>query len=327
MTLLDKVKSIFLKEEKRKGLFSMEWLTLLYMGITLIMTFYWWKTVNDPIQMVMARVVVTGVMGLLLLLYHYWPSRFVVLLRYTILMLALIQWYPETYEFCKQFNYLDHFFASIDFDIFGFQPAIEFSKRVSSTFWSEAFCLGYYSYYYIMVATLVYYLFAEYERFNWAGFVFFASFFAFYFIYEFLPVAGPQYYYSAIGEEYARNYYFPETYHYFAEHTDALTIEIKGFFSQLVVGAQEIGERPTAAFPSSHVGMSTICMLFALVAKRKWLFWVMLPFWILLVFGTVYIKAHYAIDSIFGLVFAVGFFLLFSWVFTWLLKRKSNQPS
>ena len=97
MTLLDKVKSIFLKEEKRKGLFSMEWLTLLYMGITLIMTFYWWKTVNDPVQMVMARVVVTGVMGLLLLLYNYWPSRFVVLLRYTILMLALIQWYPETY--------------------------------------------------------------------------------------------------------------------------------------------------------------------------------------------------------------------------------------
>ena len=78
MTLLDKVKSIFLKEEKRKGLFSMEWLTLLYMGITLIMTFYWWKTVNDPVQMVMARVVVTGVMGLLLLLYNYWPSRFVV---------------------------------------------------------------------------------------------------------------------------------------------------------------------------------------------------------------------------------------------------------
>ena len=94
-----------------------------------------------------------------------------------------------------------------------------------------------------------------------------------------------------------------------------------------MVGAQEIGERPTAAFPSSHVGMSTICMLLALVAKRKWLFWVMLPFWILLVFGTVYIKAHYAIDSIFGLVFAIGFFLLFSWVFTWLLKRKSNQPS
>ena len=77
----------------------MEWLTLLYMGITLIMTFYWWKSVNDPVQMVMARVIVTGAMGLLLLLYNYWPSRFVVLLRYTILMLALIQWYPETYEF------------------------------------------------------------------------------------------------------------------------------------------------------------------------------------------------------------------------------------
>lgn len=327
MNRFEKVKKFFLKEEKRDGLFGMEWLTLLYMGITLIMVFVWWYSVNDPIQMVMARVVVTGCMGLLLLLYHYWPSRMVILLRIVLLMVALIQWYPETYEFCKHFNYQDHVFASIDYEMFGYQPAIEFSKRVPSVFWSEAFCLGYYAYYYMMAATMVYYLLVEYNRLNWAGFVFFASFFLFYFIYYFLPVAGPQYYYKAIGEENSLHYYFPETYHYFASHTEALSIDIKGWFSQLVVGAQEIGERPTAAFPSSHVGMSTVCMLLALAAKRKWLFWAMLPLWVLLVFATVYIKAHYVIDSLAGLLCAVIFFLVFSWVFSCWLKRKKNREA
>ena len=108
---------------------------------------------------------------------------------------------------------------------------------------------------------------------------------------------------------------------------DALLDDIKGWFSQLVVGAQEIGERPTAAFPSSHVGMSTVCMLLALAAKRKWLFWAMLPLWVLLVFATVYIKAHYVIDSLAGLLFAVVFFLLFSWVFSCWLKRKKNHEA
>ena len=36
-----------------------------------------------------------------------------------------------------------------------------------------------------------------------------------------------------------------------------------GFFYSLVEGSQQVGERPTAAFPSSHVGMSTVLMIMA----------------------------------------------------------------
>jgi len=74
---------------------------------------------------------------------------------------------------------------------------------------------------------------------------------------------------------------------------------IDGFFFRLVEAAQASGERPTAAFPSSHVGMSTILMILAGKANRR-LMWGMFPFYLLLCGATVYIQAHYLIDSIAG---------------------------
>ena len=42
-----------------------------------------------------------------------------------------------------------------------------------------------------------------------------------------------------------------------------------GFFFNLVEASQEVGERPTAAFPSSHVGISTIVMIMAYRVNKK----------------------------------------------------------
>jgi membrane-associated phospholipid phosphatase len=103
-----------------------------------------------------------------------------------------------------------------------------------------------------------------------------------------------------------------------------LTPEIKGIFSQLVIGAQEVGERPTAAFPSSHVGMSTVTMMLAWQTKNKWLFWVMFPVYLLLCCATVYIQAHYLIDSICGFITAVLFFGLNSRLYDCLHLQKPH---
>ena len=63
-------------------------------------------------------------------------------------------------------------------------------------------------------------------------------------------------------------------------------------------------ERPTAAFPSSHVGITTILMFLAWRTRCKTLFWCMMPFYVLMCFATVYIQAHYAIDVIAGWISA-----------------------
>ena len=75
--------------------------------------------------------------------------------------------------------------------------------------------------------------------------------------------------------------------------------------------AQASGERPTAAFPSSHIGISTVIILLAIRAKRG-LALALAPFYLLLCCATVYIKAHYLIDAFAGVATGLLFYLLTS---------------
>lgn len=305
----------YFRKDYEKGLWSMEALTLIYMLFTTILIGIYWQNLADPTGMIVTRLIMLTAMGIMYGIYRWYPCRALRILRVVPTLLGLIFWYPETYDFCSQLPYLDHIFAGIDQALFGCQPALVFNTIVSSTFWSEAFNMGYYAYYYMMGATLIFYLLCRYSEADKAGFVFLASFFLFYVIYEFLPVAGPQYYFKAVGVETADSGVFPAVGYYFQTHTEMLMPEIKGIFSQLVLGAQEVGERPTAAFPSSHVGMSTVTMLLAWRTKNKWLFWLMMPLYLLLCCATVYIQAHYLIDSICGFFTAVPSFWLTSWLY------------
>jgi membrane-associated phospholipid phosphatase len=75
-----------------------------------------------------------------------------------------------------------------------------------------------------------------------------------------------------------------------------------GFWYYMLDLTHDAGERPTAAFPSSHVGVTTVVMLLAFRTRSKGLIFTILPFYILMCLSTVYIYAHYAIDAIAGLV-------------------------
>ncbi|MCH5175405.1 MAG: phosphatase PAP2 family protein [Prevotellaceae bacterium] len=305
MTLKD-----YIRRQREHGLWSVEVLTLLYMLFTTVLIAIHWKGLTDPVGMINTRVTMLAVMAIAYITYSLYPCRALRILRFLPPLLGLISWYPETYDFCSQFPYLDHIFASLDHSLFGCQPALVFNTLMPSTFWSEAFNLGYYAYYYMMMATILFYLLCRYNSADRAGFIFLASFFLYYIIYEFLPVAGPQYYFMAVSTEVADTGDFPAVGYYFQTHTDMLTPEIKGVFSQLVQGAQDVGERPTAAFPSSHVGMSTVTMMLAWQTRNRWLFWLMMPLYLLLCCATVYIQAHYLIDSICGFVSAILFFII-----------------
>lgn len=309
----------YFKRDEEKGLWSMESLTLMYMLFTAILIGIYWEWLAAPMDMLLTRLWMLVAMAAVYGFYRWYPCRALRILRVIPTLLGLIFWYPETYDFCSLLPYLDHVFAGIDQTLFGCQPALVFNTVVTSTFWSEAFNMGYYAYYYMMGATIIFYLLCRYPEADKAGFIFLASFFLFYMIYEFLPVAGPQYYFKAVGVEAADTGVFPAVGYYFQSHTEMLMPEVKGIFSQLVLGAQEVGERPTAAFPSSHVGMSTVTMLLAWQTRNKWLFWGMMPFYLLLCCATVYIQAHYLIDSICGFFAAFVFYGLTSWLYN-LLK-------
>ena len=103
---------------------------------------------------------------------------------------------------------------------------------------------------------------------------------------------------------------------YFNSHQACLPSpgDVHGIFYNLVEDAKAAGERPTAAFPSSHVGVSTICMLLAWRSGNRKLLFTLLPFYVFLCMATVYIQAHYAIDAIAGLITGVALYAVLNFI-------------
>ena len=307
-----------LKKKEHKGFTACEILTLIYIGITTVMTVGNWDEIDQPLRLLIARSAILAGMGVFYAIYRIIPCRLTWLLRSMFPLALLAYWYPETYTFARCYPYYDHIFAQADMTLTGLQPSIEFSKNVTSLFWCEALNMGYYSFYFMLGGMLLFVLFARFKDSERYVFIFLGSFFIYYLIFEFLPVAGPYYYFKAIGIDEARRGNYPDLGHYFATHGELIHAEVRGLFSKLVYDIQEAGENPVGAFPSSHVGMSTVTMLIAWDTRNRWLFWCMMPFYILLCAATVYIMAHYMVDTIAGLISAVMLFYLMNWFYHWI---------
>lgn len=229
-------------------------------------------------------------------------------------------WYGETYSFCSLLPYKDHLFAQADQWLTGGQPSIEFSRAVaagalglSEKVWSELFNMGYWSYYLMQAVVVLYYFLFHRQEASRAAAVILASFFLFYTIYFILPVAGPQFYFAAIGVDAALDGSFADVGRYFATHTDMLPAPgwSDGLFYHLVADAQSAGEFPTAAFPSSHIGCTVVFLCLAW-RRSTALFCLLLPFALLLACATVYIQAHYLVDALAGLIAGVIVYRLIS---------------
>lgn len=287
----------------KKGLLAVEWIAIGYLLLTLLMMAVLWDKLVSPEQMIKGRI--TFVLVTLAAWGVYWlkPCRLTMFLRIAVQMVFLSWWYPDTYELNRILPNLDHMFAGCEQAVFGCQPALLFAQKVPWGWFSELMCMGYISYFPMMTILLIYYFFYRYNEFLKAAFVLLGAFFIFYVIFIFLPVTGPQFYYLAVGPEKIAAGVFPNLGDWFLTHSERMAVPgwTDGFFYHLLEMAHNAGERPTAAFPSSHVGITTVVMLLAHHTHCRKLVLGMLPFYILMCLSTVYILAHYAIDALTGL--------------------------
>ncbi len=287
----------------KKGLLAVEWIAIGYLLLTLLMMAVLWDKLVSPEQMIKGRI--TFVLVTLAAWGVYWlkPCRLTMFLRIAVQMVFLSWWYPDTYELNRMLPNLDHIFAGCEQAVFGCQPALLFAQKVPWGWFSELMCMGYISYFPMMTILLIYYFFYRYNEFLKAAFVILGAFFIFYVIFIFLPVTGPQFYYLAVGPEKIAAGVFPNLGDWFLTHSERMAVPgwTDGFFYHLLEMAHNAGERPTAAFPSSHVGITTVVMLLAHHTHCRKLVLGMLPFYILMCLSTVYILAHYAIDALTGL--------------------------
>lgn len=293
-----------------------EWAMIAYLALTLVMALFLYTKLQNPQAIIWGRLRIVAMTALLWLVYRIVPCRLTRLVRVAAQMGLLAWWYPDTYELNRMLPNLDHLFAGWEQQLFGCQPALLFSQRFPSGVWSELFDLGYAAYYPMIAAVALYYFFWRYHEFERTAFIILGAFFIYYVIFILVPVAGPTFYYKAVGTENIMAGVFPNLHDYFNYHQECLPSPgfSDGIFYQLVEDAKDAGERPTAAFPSSHVGISVVLMWLLIHARNYKLLMAMLPLFILLCCATVYIQAHYLIDAIAGLVTGtvIYFALLYS---------------
>ena len=313
----------FKRVESSKGLFAVERISLIYNAITTILIVLLYSRMDHPGMMLLERAGIVAITFGLIYLYQKYPCRLSAFVRMVVQMSFLAYWYPDTFEFNRLFPNLDCFFASAEQWLFNCQPSVEFSKLCPDIWFSEPFNMGYFAYYPLIAIVAIYYFVFKFEWFEKASFVIVTSFFLYYLIYIFVPVAGPQFYFPAIGMDNVEACNFLSIGDYFNHNAILLpgpNFE-QGLFFELVEASQEVGERPTAAFPSSHVGISTILMIMAWRVNKK-LCYGLIPFYVLLCSATVYIQAHYLIDVFAGWMSAVAIYILSTWMYKkWFASR------
>lgn len=309
-----KIGDLFIREKKvTKGLLAFEWVAFGYLAFTVLMMVLLWDKLANAEDMIKGRIQFVLVTLALWAVYRLWPCRLTIFLRILGQMAFLGWWYPDTYELNRALPNLDHVFAGWEQSLFGCQPSLLFAQKMPYGWFSELMCLGYVSYFPLMLITYLYYFFKRYNEFQMTAFVMLGSFFAYYVVFVLLPVTGPQFYYLAVGTEKIATGIFPNLGDWFLTHSERMAAPgwTDGFWYHMLDLTHDAGERPTAAFPSSHVGVTTVVMLLALRTRSKGLIFTILPFYILMCFSTVYIYAHYAIDAIAGLVTGVLLYFMF----------------
>jgi membrane-associated phospholipid phosphatase len=176
--------------------------------------------------------------------------------------------------------------------LFGGQPSLLFSTHFPQVWFAELMHFAYFSFYLMILGLCLYLWLKNPGEFQRSLFLITFSFYLYYLLFIVFPVAGPQFYFP-----------YPEN-----------AVPQGWLFGRLMHVVHQLGERPTAAFPSSHVGIAAlVCFLTARYARPLLKF--LLPLFVLLCLSTVYLKAHYLVDVIGGMTTLPIFTVLGFWMY------------
>lgn len=140
-----------IETKPRKGLLALEWAVLAYLVLTTLVILFTYTRLENPESMLWGRLRIVAMTMGLWIVYRLVPCKLTQLVRVLAQFGLLAWWYPDTYEINRIFPNLDHWFATCEQQLFGFQPSVSFSQTFSSPIISELMDLGYVAYYPMMV--------------------------------------------------------------------------------------------------------------------------------------------------------------------------------
>ncbi|MBI5026753.1 MAG: phosphatase PAP2 family protein [Nitrospirae bacterium] len=198
----------------------------------------------------------------------------------------------------------DHHLIRIDYIIFGNHPTVVFERFVSP-FLTEIFQLAYSSYYFLpIILGIVLKVRGEEKAFDRTLFLIILCFYLSYIGYILVPAIGPRYTMEHLHE-----------------------IELKGVLIRDVIdrtlNALEGIKRD--AFPSGHTAVALVVLYLAYKYHKK-LFYLYLPVILALLVSTVYLRYHYAVDVLGGIVLSVFTIYLGEWYYNYWEIKNGNTP-
>ena len=218
------------------------------------------------------------------LLHHFSPILFVILI-YESLGDLIQHLQPD----------IDPQLIEIDFFIFGVQPTLWMEQWIIPWF-TDVMSLAYLSYYFIPVVLIaVLYLknrMAEFER---SVFVLAFGYYISFIGYILFPAIGPRY---ALA-------------HLYSVPLDGSFITD---FVRETLNALEHNKRD--CMPSGHTQIVLI-VLYLAHRYEKFLFYLLLPIICALILSTIYLRYHYVIDLMVGMVFAIGCMIFAPRLYRW----------
>ncbi|MDO9324658.1 MAG: phosphatase PAP2 family protein [Methanoregula sp.] len=172
---------------------------------------------------------------------------------------------------------------AVDHAIFGVHPTVWLERSINPLF-TSLLQFAYISYYFIPISLgVVLIARGRFGKFEEVLFGILLCFYLSYVGYLLVPAIGPR---------------------FTLNHLQTADLQISPFIQSIQDALNGLEKNKNDAFPSGHTAISLICLYYAWKEREKILFAVMLPLVTGLIISTVYLRYHYVIDVIAGIVLA-----------------------
>lgn len=178
---------------------------------------------------------------------------------------------------------IDPILLELDYLLTGTYPTVALQK-IMNPLLTEIMQIAYTSYYFIPLALgIVLKIHKKESKFEEALFLILLCFYLSYLGYILFPALGPRFYIQ-----------------------DLHTVELKGLFLTEPIHTllNRLEGIKRDAFPSGHTAIALLCLFIAKKTEKR-LFWILLPVVMLLIPSTVYLRYHYIVDVIGGVVLTI----------------------
>lgn len=226
---------------------------------------------------IVSRLVALSLIFCISYMYQKYPGKVIDFFKHTYPVFFCSFFYTET-GYLKNiiFPYnFDNYFVYAEQCLWGCQPSLEFARAMPQKWFNEVMNICYFSYYALIAAICIIIYYDKKPHSNKSIFIIVFSFYMYYIFYALVPIEGPQFYFNTL-------------------YTDA---DPPYFFGKLMRYILTNLEKPTGAFPSSHVGIALIISVISFKHLKKYFYYSLL-FVFGICFATIYLKAHYIVDVI-----------------------------